>query len=265
MPIFRPGADAYCTVTQGEKKLTVLKAKELEKFNSSVLGLGDIKKESSATDVIAAILDLRGFTNFCKQVDPQLSVPLYLYQFLEWVFSSIRREAIVKEHPPEGVELYYGLPFFAKFIGDGLLFLWETRHMNTLAQHNLIISLEGICRKYSTSLLAKMRREVSEPPDGLRCGVAKGTVYSVGDGNDFVGPCINLAMRLQKLDGAMFAFSRRGLNPEEVWKGDSKVNMEMWILKKVAIRGMGAGELVYLRKNEFEAMNKEDKSRYLEP
>ncbi len=264
MPIFRPKVDAYCAVGEGKGKVTVLKTKDFEQFSPSVLGLGDINKPSSAMAVIAAILDLQGFTNFCKQVDPQLSVPFFLHEFLEWVFASIRGEAVSKVYP-EGVRLYHELPFFAKFMGDGLLFLWDTGGMQTLAQHNLIISLDEICKKYKVAFLAKMRRRVCEPPDGLRCGVAKGTVYSVGDGNDFVGPCINLASRLQKLDGVMFAFSRRGLNPEEVWTGAFGHIMGLWVLKKAAIRGMGAAELVYLRKSEFEAMSQEDKDKYQDP
>ena len=38
---------------------------------------------------------------------------------------------------------------------------------------------------------------VSEPPPVLRCGLARGTVFSVGNRSDFVGSCINMAARLQ--------------------------------------------------------------------
>ncbi|MCX5654507.1 MAG: hypothetical protein NTY65_07670 [Planctomycetota bacterium] len=264
MPIFRPGADAYCKVVEGRKKVVVIKAKEFEKFNSSVLGLGDIRRESSAQDVVVAVLDLQGFTNFCKQVDPQLSVPLYLHEFLEWVFTSVRSAAIYKCFA-KGFRLYHGLPFFAKFQGDGLMFLWETVGMSVIQQHNILVSLNHMCENYRLYLLERLKFKFCEPPTGLRCGVARGTVFSVGDGNDFVGPCINLAARLQNLDGATFAFSRCGFNPEGVWTGKASGHMENWILRKVAIKGMGESELVYLRKEEFEAMSEEDKGKYRVP
>jgi class 3 adenylate cyclase len=261
VPMFKPGANAYEVVEVGKKKVRVLLKTEFEKFNPSLLGLGEIGKESTPRAVIAAIMDLQGFTNFCKQIDPQLSVPLYLNEFVTWLFASIRKEAVHKKHG-RGVRLYHDLPFFAKFMGDGVMFLWDTADLGDVAQHNLVISMDWICKAYDAEFLGTMRRKVCEPPEGLRCGVAKGTVYPVGNGSDFVGPCVNLAARLQKLDGAMFAFSRRGLRPEELW---TKNSMEAWALKKVNIRGMGAGELVYLRREEFETMSPEDKKKYQDP
>ena len=119
-----------------------------------------------------------------------------------------------------------------------------------------------ICHLYLSEFLPAMKKKVCDPPDALRCGITKGTIYSVGNGNDFVGPCINLATRLQKLPGARFAFARRGFDPESIWE---KKWLDQWILKKVAIRGMGNEELVYLRKDNFDKMMDEDKAFYHDP
>ena len=86
-------------------------------------------------------------------------------------------------------------------------------------------------------------------------------VYSVGDGNDFVGHCINLAARLQKLPGILFAFALRGFDPESC----NKDYFEDLVLKKIAIRGMGNEELVYVRKKDFDKMLDEDKAFYHDP
>ena len=243
------------------KKVRLLKREVFENFNPSLLDLGDIKKESQAIPAIAAVFDLKGFTNFCKQIDPHLSVPLYLSSFLDWIFAAIRTETTQKE-TKDGVTLWHALPFYTKFLGDGLLILWDVTQMKQIAQHNLIISLDAICETYQDDFFPPMKRKVCDPPPVLRCGMTKGTVYSVGDGNDFVGPCINLAARLQKFPGITFAFARRGFDPESRW--DKEVLAD-WVLKKVAIRGLTNEELIYLRKEDVDRLLKDDRSYFHDP
>ena len=79
---------AQKTVTiRGEERIYELYSRaNLRKFNPKVLGLGDINTRSSQSEAIAAVFDLEGFTNFCKQVDPHLSIPKFLNAFLFHVF-----------------------------------------------------------------------------------------------------------------------------------------------------------------------------------
>jgi class 3 adenylate cyclase len=261
MKVFRPGKDSYTLVTKDEKKYKLMKNQVFEQFNPAILDLGDINQPSIATSAICTVYDLGGFTNFCKQIDPQLSVPLYLSGFLDWIFGAIRAKAVY-ERFEEGISLYHALPFFTKFLGDGLLILCDTSDMSTIAQHNFIANQFKICHLYISEFLPAMKKKVCDPPDALRCGITKGTIYSVGNGNDFVGPCINLAARLQKLPGARFAFARRGFDPESIWE---KAWLDQWILKKVAIRGMENEELIYLRKDNFSKMEKKDQDLYHDP
>ena len=51
-----------------------------------------IRKLSKPTDAVAAVFDLAGFTNFCHQIDPHLSVPHYLNEFLTWLMKQLREE-----------------------------------------------------------------------------------------------------------------------------------------------------------------------------
>src|SRR5207248_701927 len=77
---------------------------------------------------------------------------------------------------------------------------------------NIVFNLHIICEKYKAQFIPKVNRLVSKPPPSLRCGIARGQIISVGDGNDFVGSCINVASRLQKLSNLTFAISKRGFD-----------------------------------------------------
>jgi hypothetical protein len=74
----------------------------------------------------------------------------------------------------------------------------------------------------------------------------------VGDGNDFVGPCINIASRLQKYGKFTFAVSQRGI---------PKLN-ENYVLISGAVRGVSDGENIYVLRWEYNKLEKEDKARY---
>jgi hypothetical protein len=97
-------------------------------------------------------------------------------------------------------------------------------------------------------------------PTNLRCGVAKGTVFSVGNGQDYVGSCINVSARLQKLHNLPFCFSTIGIDYNKGMVEATKVN---YIQKKVTIRGIGP-EFVCLRKRDFENLSKEDKQHFID-
>ncbi len=238
-------------------RVEVIEDKDFDNFNPSVLGLGDISLRSKDKDAVAAALDLSGFTNFCSQVDPQLSVPEYLSQFLDWLFSQIRTESLIKSYP-EGKSLYCDLPFLSKFLGDGILFLWDCKNMGHVHLCNIIVSLRNICFRYKYEFYPNIIKIVNAPPSTLRCGIARGKVFSVGNGEDFVGPCINIASRLQKLSLLNLCFSRRGF---DIKKGMTETERENYVVKLVTIRGIG-DELVGVIKNEFDSLPKEEKALF---
>lgn len=238
-----------------------ISVEQFDCFNPDVLGLGDISRRSSQTEALAAIFDLAGFTTFCSQVDPHLAVPEYLSQFLDWLFSELRA-SFVKESSESGVELWSGLPFLAKYLGDGVLFLWDTRDMGGAEICNVVTSLWEICANYRLGFYPQISKITTHPPQVLRCGVARGTVFSVGNGEDFVGPCINIAARLQKLSLLSFCFSRRGFDIEKNMPPETAAK---YLLKSVALRGIGQGELVWVRKEEFEGLDADDQSMFASP
>lgn len=261
MALYRTDDSDYETVEIEGRKRTLLTSAAAERFNSSLLGLGDLDEASAATDAIAAVFDLEGFTNFCKQIEPQLAVPVFLNAFLPWLIEQIKAVAIQEEHP-QGLRLYSPLPFFIKYTGDGILVLWDASQMGTVKRRNIIVLLDKICKRYSSEFLPSMRSKVADLPEYLRCGIARGTVFSVGNGSDFVGSCINMAARIQKLPGARFAFNRRGFDFDET---TNKFFKDIVMVRKVAIRGISENELIGIRKREFEEMGSDDKAVYRDP
>ncbi len=188
----------------------IIKNEKFDTFDSEILGLGDIGTSSKSVRSLAVIFDLEGFTNFCKQIDPNLVVPEFLNLFLDWIFDSIKKLTI-EEKVDGGYAIYSNLPFFSKFMGDGILFIWETEEMDEVSICNVIVMLNSICNKYKSAFLPSISDKITSPPSKLRCGIARGTVYSVGNGQDFVGPCINVAARLQKLSNLSFALREKAL------------------------------------------------------
>jgi class 3 adenylate cyclase len=250
-------------IGDGQKflKLLTLSNEQVDMFNPDVLGLGDIGSPSTRVEALAALFDLSGFTNFCSQVDPHLGVPEYLSRFLGWLFTEIK-EGCIKERDEEETILWASLPFLAKFLGDGVLFLWDTKSMGGAEICNVVTSLWEICGNYVRRFFPMINKTVVQPPKTLRCGVSRGMVFSVGNGEDYVGPCINIAARLQKLSSLTFCLSRRGFDIE---KHMPEETAEKYVLKFVSLRGIGENELVWVRQEEFDNLENEEKALFGSP
>jgi hypothetical protein len=250
-------------IVKGEKKKTdwFLANRKFDAFNSTVLGLGDISLPSDQVHAVAAVFDLAGFTNFCNKPDSHLSIPAYLSDFLSWLFEEIKERSTIGKYEG-GRELYSDLPFLAKFLGDGVLFLWDTENMNGTAICNIVGICNDICWSYRTNFYPKIKKAVVEPPIALRCGMARGIVCSVGNAEDYVGPCINIAARLQKLSDLTFCCHRRGFEAEKYMLRSA---LRLLVLKLVSIRDVGQSELVYVLREEFDNLPEEQKELFSEP
>ena len=245
-----------------QKRVRVLENERFDRFNPHLLGLGNISLPSNEVEAIAAVFDLSGFTNFCNQVDPHLEVPKYLSRFLDWLFNEIKQSFVQRKYK-EGKILWTELPFLAKFLGDGVLFLWDTRRMDGVGICNVVAILRVICRRYVEEFYPQIKTEVIEPPKVLKCGVARGKVFSVGNGQDYVGSCINIASRLQKLSSHLtFCFSHRGFDIDVHMHKNVRQDL---VKKSVTIRGIGENELVVITQEEFDNLPDEEKELFREP
>jgi len=222
--------------------------------------LGDISRRGQYTQALVAFLDPEGFTDFSNQVDSHLVVPEFMKTYLSWIFSSIS-ETFKEGETEDTVRIWGSLPFFAKFLGDGLLFIWDTEYSGGASGiQNIVLNLLDVTESYKSELLPTLKKSVSKPPSRVRCGIARGQIMTVGDGNDFVGSCLNIASRLQKLSMLSFAISRRGI---DLTRG--KRAPKEFVIKKVELRGIGKEELVYVRKSELEALPAKERKLFKEP
>ena len=234
---------------------------QFEGFNPAILGLGDIRLPAKETEAIAAVFDLAGFTRFCNHVDPHLAVPAFLSRFLDWLFSKVRVGLTEKTYDDRKA-LWAELPFLAKFLGDGILLLWNTRDMNEDRICHIVTTLYSICCAYRQRFYPEIKMIVDKPPAVLRCGLARGRVFSVGNGRDYIGHCINTASRLQKLSLLTFSFPSRGFNIQEHMKEEYR---QLFVAKRVSVRGVGDDELVWVVKEEFERLPEKLKEPFHNP
>lgn len=237
---------------------------EFAAFTPAVLGLGDIARGGEYKQALAAFFDLDGFTDFCNQVDSHLVIPEFLTRYLHWLFQALADEFRESEDEAS-VRLWGCLPFYAKFLGDGILFLWATDLCRGFpGRVNIAQSLLSITNAYVSSFAPDIRKAVSKPPHRLRCGIALGQIISIGGGADYVGSCINAAARLQKLGLLSFAISRRGFDLTESPDVEGSLRSFL-VLKRTAIRSIGLNELVYIRKDEFAALSPAEKQAFSDP
>ena len=246
----------------GEKKrVWLLDNGEFDSFDANLLSLGDMSLPSEEVESLAAVFDLSGFTKFCSQIDPHLLLPEFLNSFLGWLFDEIKKEFVEKTHDG-GKELRADLPFMAKFTGDGVLFLWDTRKMDNTQICNAVVCLKNICYSYTNEFYPGIKKVVDNPPTALRCGIARGKLFSVGNAEDYVGPCINLASRLQRVSLLTFCFPRKGFDIEKDMGKDAKT---VYTEKRFSIRGIGENILVWVVKEEFDKLPEEEKKSFGEP
>lgn len=232
-----------------------------DSFGSGILGLADLTKEKKTFEALAVILDLEGFTAFCDQRDPQHEVPRFLDRFLKWLFQRLREELFDTEDGNE-VVLWTHLPIFGKFLGDGVLLIWDVSNVSLESRRIIVQTFDIICSDYVDVFLTKTFRSFTQPPLMLRCGIAQGQVTSIANGNDYVGMCINVASRLQKLadDAFSFGFTQKGLEEEEgsAW-------YEHFTLIQIKIRGLAKPEFVYVFRSEFNKLPREEQLRLTPP
>jgi len=228
-----------------------------DKFNPSMLRLGDIKTPCQEKEAIAAVFDLSGFTNFCNQADAYLAIPSFLNSFYEWFFSSIVYG--LTDDDGEDTRFWAELPMLVKFLGDGLLVVWNAHSMNDEQICRLAAIIYNICGAYQEDFYPQIKMEINKPPDVLRCGMARGKVFSIGNGSDYIGHCINTASRLSSLSPLTFCFPRRGFPIQEYL---SPQYTQLFVSKYISIRGVGDDEPIWVAKEEFNKLTAKQRMQY---
>jgi hypothetical protein len=233
-------------------------AEVANKFNPAMLDLGNLNSPCEEKNAIAAVFDITGFTKFCNQVDAYMEIPRFLNYFLKWFFSCII-QGFTEEDDGEKSTFWAELPMLVKFLGDGLLLVWDSKRITSDLDCRLVATLYNICNAYSRDFYPQVSQIINKPPGILRCGVARGRVFSIGNGRDFVGHCINNASRLSHLDGLSFAFPHRGFNVRDEMPEDYA---RLFISKLVSIKGVGEDEMIWILRDEFARLPEDKKMQF---
>jgi class 3 adenylate cyclase len=237
--------------------LIIVNGDIFNKFNPSLLHLGDIKTPCQEKEAVAAVFDLSGFTSFCNQVDAYLAIPSFLNSFYDWFFNSIIYG--LTDEDGDSTHYWAELPVLVKFLGDGLLVVWNAHRMNDEQICRLAATLYNICYAYQQDFYPQIKMGVNKPPSILRCGLARGKVFSIGNGSDYIGHCINNASRLSNLAPLTFCFPRRGFLIQEYL---SPEYVQLFVPKYVSIHGVGEDELIWVVKQEFDNLTEKQKMQY---
>ena len=131
-------------------------------------------------EVLALIIDIRGFTVFCEQ--PQIESP-YICGLMSAFYNMVNRS--LQRFPPDMIKL----------LGDGVLAIWQT----TPADRELAVqvALEAALR-----LRTRWKQVQNSPhfshgaPDALGAGLCFGLASHLEVVNDYIGRPINIASRL---------------------------------------------------------------------
>jgi hypothetical protein len=233
----------------------------LNNFNPSILDLGNISSPAREIEAVTAVFDLSGFTKFCNRVDAQLAIPKFLNDFLDWLFSSIKA-GLTKENLGERKAMWAEPPIMVKFMGDGVMLIWNTRGMSEILICKLVAILYDIYQAYGDDFYPRISAVVDRPPAILRCGLARGKVFSVGNGKDYVGHCINNASRLTQLGVLTFCFPSTGFQIKEYLPEEYH---RIFTKKMLSIRGVGENELVWVVKDEFDRLPAQSKALMRDP
>jgi class 3 adenylate cyclase len=229
-----------------------------DKFNPAMLDIGNLNTPCEEKSALAAVFDITDFTKFCNQVDAYMEIPRFLNYFLKWFFACII-QGLTEENDGVKSTFWTDLPMMVKFLGDGLLIVWNTQRMDSKQACRLVATLYNICKAYSRDFHPQINSIVSKPPGVLRCGIARGRVFSIGGGRDYVGHCINNASRLSHLDGLNFGFPQRGFQIKEDMPQEYA---RLFIPKYVSIKGVGDNEMIWVVKEEFNRLPPEKKKQY---
>lgn len=131
-------------------------------------------------EVLAVVIDVRGFSTFCEQ--PDIESP-YACGLMTAFYSMVRKG--FKRYPADLV----------KFLGDGVLAVWQTNSKDRRIA--IETAIDGL-----RQLPMTWRMLVSGPefthgaPEGVASGVAFGLASRISIDKDYIGRPINLASRL---------------------------------------------------------------------
>ncbi|MFW5883798.1 MAG: adenylate/guanylate cyclase domain-containing protein [Verrucomicrobiota bacterium] len=131
-------------------------------------------------EVLAAVMDMRGFSAFCEQ--PNIESP-YTCGLMS-AFYNLTQD-LFRRYPPDTV----------KFLGDGVVLLWRTTHEDRqVVVENVVPQALEMDKRWSKVRMAPHFSHGS--PSDIGIGIAFGLASLLPFGDDYIGRPINVASRL---------------------------------------------------------------------
>ena len=223
-------------------------------------------RASRPKHAMVMIYDIKGFSAFFNQPDVHEYVPRFLNNISNVIATVIYGGKDYWTTTPNTLQPIQA-PSHEKFLGDGGLYIWlspNAKGFSTVFVTNLCNNLWNI-QKFFGNIRKKCAETIPvyELPQGIRFGLARGTVYELTNRKtrerEYIGFCINLASRLQKYCSELdFIASARTEIPESLLG-------KYEYIKIVATKLKGfPKEIVIVDKDEYAELSEEIKSDLFE-
>jgi class 3 adenylate cyclase len=165
---------------------------------------------SEHKEAIVVSFDLSGFSTFCNHPNAHVVIPRYvsnLFEELNQFFMGVIEDLLASGRSNNGK---LQEPNFIKYTGDGAIMIWLANANGEFSEQfctDLVIAMRSLQTKIAMIVPAwENKWRVVGLPKRARFGISSGLVYALrepsnsffpNDPCDYVGYCINLAVRLQ--------------------------------------------------------------------
>jgi len=215
---------------------------------------------SDLVEIIVALFDLEGFTKFfnSSSVIRNTIIPAFINAFLSWLNYSFSNS-------------YFPMPNYSKFLGDGVLLIWETKKQ-PLLKGALKTEFMNFCwnmvrgqkESYEKEFLPEVKRRIKpirtcEYPKHLRVCVSLGHAvkYVRGKSVEYVSECINVASRIIKRNPELYFIAHSNLVTNEEVFGKKYVHKQL-----TQVKGIDKPICVYIEETDFKGLTNKGKKKF---
>lgn len=215
---------------------------------------------SDLVEIVVALFDLEGFTNFfnSSSVITYNIVPKFINAFLSWLNYCFRNSC-------------FPMPKYSKFLGDGVLLIWETEK-EPLLKGVLKAEFMDFCwnmtrgqkESYEKEFLPELLKRIKpiktcEYPKHLRVSLSLGHAvkHVRGKSGEYVSECINVAFRIIKYNPELYFIAHSNLVTNEALCGKKYVHKQ---LKQV--KGINKPICVYIEEADFKDLTNKNKRQF---
>lgn len=166
--------------------------------------------KSEPKEAIVVSFDLSGFSAFCNHPNAHVVIPRFvsiLFEELNRFFMGVIEDLFTSDRSSNGK---LQEPNFIKYTGDGAIMIWLANESGEFSDQfctDLVIAMRALQTRIATIVPEWEKKwRVVGLPKRARFGISAGLVYALREPgsviikyppSDYVGYCINLAVRLQ--------------------------------------------------------------------